>query len=392
MIANAARRPVSTELQASGLTLVGHPFAPIGCGENLRSCYRALRRVGLEPRVVNVYGPLAPDPLLVEEFLPAIEDGPCGRLNVFLINGDEVEPVLERLGERVPASASNVVVPMWELERYPLPWARQLERFDEVWVPSAFVRDAIEPVVRRPVVLIPCASGVRVGPPLGRRYFGIRESAYVFLFAFDLRSYVERKNPLAVLSAFEQLVRARPRADLSLVIKIGGGRDPEKGTGEVAREIRQRAAACPSPIVLIDRDILDHEVKSLLRSCDAFVSLHRSEGFGRLMAESMLLAKPVIATAYSGNLEFMTPETSFLIPHRLVDVGPGQYPFGEGQVWAEPDVAAAVQTMERLVDDAEWGRRCGERASRHLRTHFSHRAIGLRYLDRLSQIARSRAS
>ncbi len=373
------------------VTLVGHPFAPIGRGEDLRSVARALRRVAVDPKIIDVFGSSPPETDLMDEFGPSLHTGPAGQINVFLINGDEVEPVLERLDGRIPASAYNVVAPVWELARYPDSWARLLERFDEVWVPSTFVQQAVAPAVSKPVELIPWPNGVGLRRCLGRRAFGLRESSYLFLFAFDLRSFVARKNPLAALEAFERLERTRPRADVSLAVKISGGRDPARGGRELVQQIHARAAACPAPVIVIDRDLLDHEAKSLLLSCDAFVSLHRSEGFGRLLAESMLLAKPVIATGYSGNMEFMTPETAILIPHRLVDVRPGEYPFWEGQVWAEPDVEAAARAMVRLVDEPDWGRGCGERASRHIRTHFGHRAIGLRYLDRLDKITAATA-
>jgi glycosyltransferase involved in cell wall biosynthesis len=369
------------------VSLIGHPFAAIGRGEDLRCAYRALTAVGIRPHVVNVHEGGDPDSDLEGEFRPDICPGSAGGVDIFCINGDEVDPVLAHLGSRRTPSRYAVVIPQWELSTFPEPWARELERFDEVWAPSAFIRDAIAPVVTRPVTLIPGSTGIKLGRFLGRRHFGISESAYAFLFAFDLRSYQQRKNPLAVVDAFAEVMRARPSRDLVLVVKVAGTVARPDAAQALRQRLRDRTANLGlGRALIIERDLTDAETKNLVRCCDCFVSLHRSEGFGRFLAEAMLLGKPVIATGYSGNMEFMTPEVSCLVNYRLVPVGEAEYPFWTGQVWADPDVNEPVDWMTRLVDDPAWGRRLGERASRHIRSRFSYRAIGLRYLDRLRAI------
>jgi glycosyltransferase involved in cell wall biosynthesis len=114
----------------------------------------------------------------------------------------------------------------------------------------------------------------------------------------------------------------------------------------------------------------DNDIKNLIRCWDCFVSLHRSEGFGRGLSEAMYLGKPVIATAYSGNMDFMTLENSLPVNYQLVNVPNGAYPFGEGQVWAEPDLEDAVNHMLRLIDDSSLGRGMGQRASLTIRRGF----------------------
>jgi len=100
----------------------------------------------------------------------------------------------------------------------------------------------------------------------------------------------------------------------------------------------------------------------------------------------MYLGKPVIATAYSGNLDFMNEDNSYLVGFNLVSLGKDQYVFPEGQVWAEARIDQAVSFMCRLVDHPEEGRERGIIASRHIRQFFSYRAIGLRYRARLEQL------
>jgi glycosyltransferase involved in cell wall biosynthesis len=272
---------------------------------------------------------------------------------------------------------------MWELACYPREWARELEEFDEVWAASAFIRDSIAPAVSRPVLLLPTPVGLPAGFGIGRRRFRIPETSYAFLFAFDLRSYTARKNPQAVIEAFRRVVRDRPAADCTLVLKVGGTAARPESFSAFKSEFADLGGEHSDRVVLVEGDLTAAEITSLLWVCDAFVSLHRSEGFGRLLGEAMLMGKPVIATAYSGNVDFMTPDDSLLVPYRLVPVPDGAYPFAAGQSWAEPDVDEAVRHMLRLLDDPAEGRRIGERASRRLRVAFGHRAAGLRYAERV---------
>jgi glycosyltransferase involved in cell wall biosynthesis len=366
------------------LCVVGHPFAPIGMGTHGRAAIRALDAARVPVRVVDVYGmDRRRDAGLEAEFAPRLAAGLSPRMNLFCINADEVEPTLNRMETAAFESAYNIIYPAWELARYPEPWARILERFDEVWAPSAFVRDAIAPAVDRPVQHMPLSVEPRLGSFLGRRYFAIPEHAFAILFSFDFSSYAQRKNPDAVLDAFERLVARRPQAALHCVIKFKGG-DPEHPT---AKALTARIAALGGRAQALTRPLTDDEMGNLMRSVDAFVSLQRSEGFGFGMAEAMALGRCAVATGYSGNLDFMTPQTSRLVDHKLIPVGPDDYPYPDGQVWADPDIGQACDILERLMDDPAELRALGGRARRHMRTHFSYRAGGLRYAARLAELA-----
>jgi glycosyltransferase involved in cell wall biosynthesis len=366
--------------------LIGHPFTPIGMGEHVRRAFRAFRSVGVRPGLIDLYGLSEPDPEAREEFVPYLST--CrGTMNVFCINGDEVKQALSALeGKGALATAYNVVYPMWELSRYPQQWARQLQRFDEVWAPSEFVKLAIESAVRHTTPHMPLSCEFPMYQFLNRRWFGIPEDSYAFLFFFDLRSYVERKNPEGVISAYRKLVAARPFAKTTLVLKVNGEeQDPGKlaALQESIDDLRDR-------LVLINRTLTNSEAKNLVRCCDSFVSLHRSEGFGLGLAEAMFLGKPVIGTAYSGNMDFMSSVTALLVDYALVRVPAGAYPHWQDQVWAEPDVDQATRHMMKLIDQPALGTEIGKRASLHIRVNFSHRATGVRYVRRLAEIQASR--
>ena len=167
------------------------------------------------------------------------------------------------------------------------------------------------------------------------------------------------------MDAFAEVIRARPARDMVLVVKMSGADARPEAAEEIRGRLAERTANLGlGRVSLIERDLTDRETKDLVRCCDCFISLHRSEGFGRFLAEAMLLGRPVIGTAYSGNMEFMNPEVSCLVDFRLIPVAPGAYPFWEDQVWAEPDLEGAIAWMIRLVDDPAWGRRLG-RACEH---------------------------
>lgn len=374
-------------MTAADLVLVGHPFSAIGMAEHVRSAFRAFRAAGVTPGLVDIYGLDRNKDLDFErEFADHVTTSLSDKVNLFCINADEVEQamgVLEHLGSG-PAfqKAYNIIYPAWELSIYPEPWARILDRFDEVWAPSRFIQDAIAPATKRPVVHMPLAVDLTVSSFLGRRHFGIPENAFVCLFFFDFSSYAERKNPFAMLEAFEKLVAQRPHAPLHAVVKYKGGDD-----GNPARKaLEARLKGLGAQAQAITRQLSDNEIKNLVRCCDAFISLHRAEGFGRGPAEAMIMGRAAVATNYSGNLDFMTPETSLLVDYELIPVAEGAYLHGDGQVWADPSVDHAVELIGRLLDDPAGARALGERARRHIRTHFSARAVGLRYAARLEEL------
>ena len=362
------------------VAVVGHLFGPLGISHVARCSFASFRAVGVEARAVDVWRTTKPGPEFAD--IAHHSTRKTADFNLFHLNGDEIERALEELGG-LPGDARNAICPMWELPRYPAEWARQLERFDEVWAGSQFIADAIAPAVSIPVVPMPLATQVtriRLG---GRRYFAIPEHMYAFLLLFDLRSYAERKNPLGVIEAFSRFLAQRPSAQACLVVKVHGtANEPEQ-----AAELSERIAALGTRAVLIDRLLDEDEVHALIYNCDALISLHRAEGYGLGLAEAMCLGKPVVATAYSGNLDFMNESVARMVPYSLVPVPAGAYPHWEGQHWADPDIDAAARAMAELYDAPESGRELGRRATQHMQAHFSFRAAGLRYLARVLSTA-----
>jgi glycosyltransferase involved in cell wall biosynthesis len=217
---------------------------------------------------------------------------------------------------------------------------------DEIWTPSTFSLRAIEPVVDRPVHLFPHPVVTpKVDPEFDVVSAGLTGS-FNFLATYDFLSSFERKNPLGAITAFSRAFR--PGEGPVLVLKsVNGSRfSPQLEQVRIAAEERP-------DIVILDKYLESEERAALIAGCDCYVSLHRSEGFGLGMAEAMSFGRPVIATAYSGNLDFMDEETAYLVPADRVPVGPDASPYDPLANWADPDLDAAAAFMRRVYEDRQ---------------------------------------
>jgi glycosyltransferase involved in cell wall biosynthesis len=358
--------------------LAGHPYSPTGRGEDVRCTLRALNAVGASPKVFDIFAiDERSDASITAEVEGRLTDK-LGPFNIFHINGAEIEQVVSHIGG-LPSDSFNVIYPAWELPNYPDKWARQLEWFDEIWAPSQFIEDSISKAVAKPVVHMPLACEPKMRFFVGRDHFGIPASAFAFLFFFDFTSFLSRKNPFAVIEAFERAMARCGETDACLVIKLNRGLLVPADYARFKSELQKRRAR----IILLDGTYSDNQTKNLVRCCDAFVSLHRSEGFGRGLAEAMILGKPVIGTGWSGNLDFMNTDIACLVDNRLIPLQDGEYPYAEGQVWADPDVEQAAEYMVRMIKAPQWAAELGRRASRYLRINLSFRARGLAYATQI---------
>lgn len=368
------------ELADVPITFVGHPFAPIGMGEQMRSHVQAASALGLHHRVFDIFRYAQRSDAAHFATLGELErrDIPGG-IRIFHINGDEVGPVLEAFEARGGdfAAGYNIIVPAWELPAYPKVWVPELKRFDEVWALSHFIEASL------------AASGVGshfvgqsvelpAGPNLPRRFFGIRESAFVLLNFFDVSSWPSRKNPEAVLRLFEGIRRESPFRDIQLVLKVKNG---EGGAEEWAKGVAEdpQIKVIPTPLDTAG-------VRSLIACCDCFVSLHRAEGFGRGLGEAMALGRLALGTGWSGNVDFMTPENSLLVAAKPLKLRRSDYPHAAGQSWVEPDTDHAQALLRPVLDDPARGQAIARRGHADvLRTH-GNRAVGLRILDQIERI------
>lgn len=307
-------------------------------------------------------------------------------VNIIFVNPDYMDAAITKIGRKDFRSRYTIACWFWELEKFPEQWLPALADVDEILVSSRFVHDVMTRVTDKPVLLAPLPLRAVPDSGLERRDFGLQEDAFLFLSTFDFNSFLARKNPMAVIDAFRSAFPAGENGVQLLIKSINGEKCPE------AISELLNASASDDRIIVRDEVIERSHLQALQRCADAYVSLHRSEGFGLGMAECMRLGKPVIATAWSGNMEFMTPDNSCLVDFRLVDVGENEYVHAAGQRWAEPDTAHAAEFMRKLVQDRDYGARIGARAASDTAAQLSSQAIADKLIQRLEMVARKRAS
>jgi glycosyltransferase involved in cell wall biosynthesis len=280
-------------------------------------------------------------------------------LNVIVVAADQMPNVLNSIDGRLLNNSYNVLQTFWELPKAPGAWRGVLNSIDEVWAPTNFVADAFRPVFSGPITLIPPVVYVGDGPFPSRRHFGMDANRFYFIFSFDYYSSPYRKNPIGAIEAFH---RAFPKGNenVGLIIKSNGN---VQEYPDVKSAVSQ-AAAADSRIVVFENSMPRTEILGLIRACDAYVSLHRSEGFGMGIAEAMSFGRVVIATDFSGCTDFVTSETGFPVQFTLRRVAPYEYPWSNKQIWAEPDINSAAGAMEavwRLPDLAQKRANAGKR-------------------------------
>ena len=376
VVAGPMKRDI--DLSRLGVNVVGYVSTESGMGQGARALLQAVEAAGLPYSVTT----------LDLDVRSRMEDSSVGDsssdldygINLCVFNADQTPAIVEHLGRSRFGGHYNVGVWVWEQERFPDAWLGAFDHFDEIWTPSGFSVDALSAVSPVPVRRMPHVVEVPRTAGVDRATFDLPEDVFVFLFVFDFLSYAARKNPLGAVRAFTQAFGQDERA--VLVLKCTSSDFEPEAFAAVQAEI------AGSQVRLIDKSFSRREVYDLIGACDAYVSLHRSEGFGLTLAEAMALGKPVIATQYSGNTDFMTPTNSLPVGYRVVTLERDAGPYVKGSHWAEPDLDHAAELMRKVYDDRELGRRIGDRAREDIDAGFSRKAIGSRLREYVSDIVR----
>ena len=260
----------------------------------------------------------------------------------------------------------------WAYELHPAPtsWGPITDFFHEIWAPSEFTAEALRAVAPTAKISVvphpaPDVSGARPD----RSRFGLPENAVLFFSLFDTLSSRSRKNPLGAIQAYTAAF-PEPQNDVRLIIKAANA-------GPDSADLHSLSAVARRPDIVILTDVFsDEEMLRLLASIDVLVSLHRAEGFGLPLLEAMSLGKPVIATGWSGNMEFMTAENSVLVGYKLVPVqDAAQIYASNDRLWAEPDIQDAAHHIKRLSADAQARRILGENAQRSAAENRGRKAL-----------------
>jgi glycosyltransferase involved in cell wall biosynthesis len=372
--------PAMGDNRAGGINIIGMPSGQFGIGEDARTATRALLKAGITPVVCEPPIPLAGAAVQKEWLNHLIRRAPEHHINLITMPAADTLRLYFLQWSGALHQHYNICAWQWELPHWPQRWHQLLNIPDEIWAQSRFVQQMFQQVTDKPVTYMPLAVDAPVFTPLSREHFDLNEQATTFLSVFDCNSWFQRKNPMCAIRAFQQAF-PKGRKDVQLVIKMMNSRTdlPEY------REL-MRTAAQDLRIVVIDQFLSRNDMLALLDCADVFVSLHRSEGFGRVVAECMLMGKPVISTNYSGSVDFAFKGTSYVVDGPLVPLKKGDYSEYEGQHCMDPDVGLAAQAMQRCVDDSSGTAAMALRGQAHVQTHHSIEAIAQRYQARLAQL------
>lgn len=358
-----------------GVVLTGYWTAPTGRGEDLRCTEQSLRAIGYRDYLIADLGTRS---FFGPDGHPAPVAGPItAGFNILHTNADTA------IGDSVAISGMGISADRtigywaWELERMPSWWRHAFAYYDEIWASSRFAYDAFAAEKLRPVVHVPLAVCMpETLPAPAREAFGWTSDETVFLFVFDLRSFVARKNPDALVKAFQQAF-PDPAEPVRLVMKTQGGK-------EKPLELEALREQCmDARIEVVDAELPRDRLIAMIRSADCFVSLHRSEGFGRGPAEAMLLGKPVILTNYSGTADFADESCALPVEYDLVPVEATQYPGVEGQRWADPRVDSAAEQLRTVKEQIGLMRLLGARAQARIDELFSPQKVGAKIAGHL---------
>lgn len=342
------------------VVIAGVLSSATGLGESARMNVDGVRRAGLPFSTVDLSGSL-----LADADLPLFEapdqrspEGP-GTL-ILHTPGSTLPYALVRCGRKLVQGKRLVGFWHWELAGLPEDWRFGCDQLDEIWVPSQFCADAVRKSFAGPIHIIPHPVDVE-----GVRRKGRSGGIFTALTIFNMASGFQRKNPLATVRAFRRAFGDDPTA--KLVVKVVNPDHYPEGMAML------RAETDPAANIEVLVEVMPRKgVMELIAAADVVLSLHRSEGFGMLAAEAMLIGTPVISTDWSATAEFVSTECGMPIPYRLI---PANDPQGcshdPSQNWADADVDAAAAALTRLRTDPEFAQRLADRARLVAEQRFS---------------------
>lgn len=370
-----------------GLNFIGDLHGSSGLCEAARNTLDAMIASGIAARVVEVSYDDQRDPHIGSRY-DHLLTGPAHPLNLIYYNINMFSRLSESVFAELTGGKYTSAFWLWELSELPeLLWP-QIDRVDEIWTPSRYVQELFLSVVDKPVTIVPLPIQLAVPDRADRARFNIPDSSYVFLFTFAAPSGFARKNPWAVVEAFARAFGRSQHGGPLLVMKVHHADLFKEGSRALRKAVEQVGG------IFIEDAYTRSEMNELLACADVYVSLHRGEGFGLGMAEAMYLGKPVIATHYSGNTDFMNHVNSFPVSYYLRPISAEDHHYQPeyaalykpGLLWAEPNVEQAATYMRYLYEHPEEGKQQGQRAQYYIRQYNSAEAVGNIIRSRLQQI------
>jgi len=357
------------------IIVVGAFRSATGLGQSARLCYSALKAENIPVKAVDITTQLS-QPVDMEFPVDYFDpDNPQGTV-VLHVNAPLVPLTLLKLGKKFIRQKHVVGYWAWELPETPPDWKNGIEYVHQIWVPSQFTRDSLLQISQvRPITVIPhpvAHDFVDTTPKRNKKQF-----EFEALMVFNVASSFARKNPVAAIAAFKLAFGHDEK--VRFTIKIINAEHYPAGVTLLNDSISE----APN-IEVISSCLSSEEMNALYSRADVIVSLHRSEGFGLTIAEGMLYGKPVIATNWSGNVDFMDEQTALPISYDLVSASDAQHTYDYPEMhWANANVDEAVLALTKLRSDVKFRNTIGNAASKHARQMLSAKKYATTVLQTL---------
>jgi glycosyltransferase involved in cell wall biosynthesis len=370
--------PVSNLPSPVGINLVGYIAAELGLGEAARSLARACHAVNVPFSATDVG--YQSQNLQRDTSVLKLASPHHYPIDLLYVNADQTPATVQQL-QMAGKVRGRYTIGFWHWEQPQLP-VHLLQAFahvDEVWVPSTFVHDAVSPVSPVPVFKVPHALEFEATPGVQRSQFGLPDGLQLVLVMYDFHSYQHRKNPQAAIEAYRKAARQQP--NLGLVIKTINSQHH----AEAYAVLRSSVQDLPH-VHFIDEFLTRQQTWDLQACCDVLLSLHRAEGFGLAPAEMMHLGKPVVATGWSANMDFMNAGNSMPVRYRLEPLARDVGAYLAGPMWAEADTDHAAECLIQLICHPELAQRLGHQAALDIRSQLSPAVVGQQIRQRLQML------
>lgn len=362
------------------VNIIGYINKQFGLGEGTRANIRSLNAIDL-PLEINDFNFNIVDTIKDQNHdeISKLSLSNKSPINIVQLNIDKLTTFIEHGGSEYLKGKYNIGFWVWELNNFPKEGQKFYNLFDEIWTPSSFSAASIAKSSPIPVITIPHSININ-RTPHKRSHFGLEDECFYFLSIFDYSSSIERKNPLGTISAYEKAFGINnPKIKLIIKSSIRPGYKEEKSLIEERLKIN-------SSIIYIERSLERDEIYSLINVCDCFISLHKSEGFGLTMAEAMFLNKPIIATAYSGNTDFMNVNNSFMVKYSLTSAKNYNNMSTDQDLWAEPNIEHAAECMKDIYNNPTHASQIARQGMLDIKNQLNPKKTGITIKNRLALI------
>lgn len=375
-------KTANQSLESSGVNIVGFHTGVLGLGEDVRLASQVVLDYGF--KVAAISAPISgPDDVVAKVEGCIDTDTKLFDISLFCLP----PPELYRLGieggdELLDGCDYKIAFSPWELPTIPKELEIVTSSIDEVWAQSDYVKKCFDKIDGLKVYKMPMVVEIPE-PSNGDSLMNIRrnKSTFTYLVMFDGSSWLSRKNPLLAVRAYVNAYK-ESEYNVQLIIKTMNLDCSHPMWTEIVDLTRERG-----DILIIDQRYSRQQTIDLIHACDCYISLHRSEGFGRIIAESMLLDTAVIVSGYSGNMDFCNNENSYLVSGELLPLSEGDYIFDVGQFWFDADLDSAVNQIREVFRNSDLRNARKDNAREFIRNNYSYSNALKFYTSRIGEIS-----